>query len=235
MKMTVSDREFYEELRRTVWKPDRVRGDDYNRYYAMKLLREILSEMLSSYKGSVLDLGCGESNKYPILKDRFDFVVGVDISNAALKESKKVNAKNLILADTTHLPFKDRSFDLVLSDQVLEHVKIPEKMLEEIKRVGKNFIITVPNEKLLSQRLINRLIGFNPAVIGHINKYSYSQWKWLMERYLEVKSCRGLYLLNLLNLPSLKILHKIFYQFEKKVNIPSFSFYLIFTGKCELK
>jgi ubiquinone/menaquinone biosynthesis C-methylase UbiE len=233
MKMTASEKEFYEELRKTVWKPDQLKGDEHKRHYAKKLVMEILPEMLSSYKGSVLDLGCGESNKYPILKDRFDFVVGVDVSNAALKESKKVDAKNLIVVDATRLPFKDRSFDLVLSDQVLEHVKIPEKMLEEVKRVGKNFIITVPNEKLLSQRLINRIIGFDPSMIGHINKYSYSQWKLLIEKYLKIKSCRGLYLLNLLNLPSLRVLHKIFYLFEKKVNVPSFSFYLIFSGRCK--
>jgi len=61
-------------------------------------------------------------------------VVGADIdpvvlANGELDESHVV--------DGTRLPFEESSFDIALSDYVLEHVEFPEPFLNEVYRVLK--------------------------------------------------------------------------------------------------
>lgn len=51
------------------------------------------------------------------------------------------------IADVCHLPFEDESVDMIIFKNVLEHVKYPEKALNEIKRVLKKggiFYVKVP-------------------------------------------------------------------------------------------
>ena len=42
-----------------------------------------------------------------------------------------------VVADASHLPFPDRSFDAVFCDAVLEHVKNPFQVVSEFSRVLK--------------------------------------------------------------------------------------------------
>lgn len=231
--MKMSRKKFYDTLRKTVWTSDISKEKiGYKNYFFKKLYDEIFYRLLLSQKGSVLDLGCGESNKYKMLEERLNFIVGMDVSILALKQSIENGATNLILADAGYLPFRNNSFDLIICDQLLEHVPKPEKTVEEIKKVGRIFIIGVPNEKLVSQRVVNKLIKYNPISIGHINKFDYKTWRRLIETHLQIDKCIGISFLNLLNFPSLAIFHKFFYEFEKIFNLPSLSFILIFTGKC---
>jgi hypothetical protein len=55
---------------------------------------------------------------------------------------------SVVLGDGTSLPFADRSFDLVLSNSVIEHVGMPEEQAlfaSEIARVGKQYWVQTPN------------------------------------------------------------------------------------------
>jgi SAM-dependent methyltransferase len=46
-----------------------------------------------------------------------------------------------------HLPFPEASFDLVLACEVLEHVRKPEVVLQEMRRVGRRWLVaSVPHE-----------------------------------------------------------------------------------------
>lgn len=59
------------------------------------------------------------------------------------------NWPNWIEADALDLPFSDKSFDLVLSNAVIEHVGHEKEQLQfvrEHQRVGINWIITTPNK-----------------------------------------------------------------------------------------
>jgi hypothetical protein len=118
---------------------------------------------------------------------------------------------------------------------VLEHVTPLDEVIKEINRTGKNFIITVPNEKLLTQEIINKLIGYNPATIGHVTKHNNAEWSQILGEHLTIEKIRGIFLFNLLNMPSLRMLHNFFYYIEKKINLPRFSFYLIYIGRCNRK
>lgn len=123
---------------------------------------------------SLLDIGCGEG----IVLSRIEAkgkIVGVDISKKALQIAKNIfpDAK-YIVADITDLPFSDKSFDISLCLEVLEHVEDLNKAAKEIKRVSKNTIISVPNSKMFQFLNIIRLK--NLSRLGedadHIHKFN---------------------------------------------------------------
>lgn len=90
--------------------------------------------------GKILDVGCGNCrNLIPFKK--FD-CYGIDFSENMIKEAKKyISKKNIKVslkkADISKLPFKDKSFDYVISFASLHHLKNPEDGIKEIYRVLK--------------------------------------------------------------------------------------------------
>jgi SAM-dependent methyltransferase len=59
--------------------------------------------------------------------------VGVDITEC--DAAKRVAGEQVVLYDGVHLPFADDSVPLVYSSQVLEHVRHPEPLLREVRRI----------------------------------------------------------------------------------------------------
>ena len=91
----------------------------------------------------VLDLGCGDGYGAAFLAKVAKEIIAIDYEEEiVLKARKKYNATNLkfVSMDVTNLGFKNESFDILCSFQVVEH--IPEEKLtsylSEIKRVLKN-------------------------------------------------------------------------------------------------
>ena len=90
---------------------------------------------LAGKKGLVLDLGCGGGWK---LYTRVGPVIGVDLSTAAVAAAQTIYSGGAV-ADLAHLPFRDGSFDYVVSSDVLGHILLEDKdqVLHEIRRVLK--------------------------------------------------------------------------------------------------
>ncbi|MBU2640085.1 MAG: class I SAM-dependent methyltransferase [Nanoarchaeota archaeon] len=91
-------------------------------------------------KGKILDVGCGNCRNLLPFKEMECY--GVDFSDGVLEQAKKYIKKhnlnvNLKKADMTKLPFKDKSFDYILSLATLHHLKNPENGIKEIYRVLK--------------------------------------------------------------------------------------------------
>jgi len=94
---------------------------------------------------SLLDVGCGTGKNMEEFS-RFGEVWGVDISDEALLFCKKRNLLKVKRGEAEHLPFEEKSFDVVSALDVLEHVD-DVRSIREIKRVLKDdgyVIITVP-------------------------------------------------------------------------------------------
>lgn len=90
--------------------------------------------------GRVLDAGCGTGGFIRFLHDegRFASLAGVDIAAAAIVLAREqVPEANLRVAPLHELPFDDAAFDLVVTNDVLQHV--PEQEVEasllELRRV----------------------------------------------------------------------------------------------------
>jgi SAM-dependent methyltransferase len=86
----------------------------------------------------VLDAGCGMAYGTRMLADAgAAHVTGVDRAVAvldAIRDACPPNAE-LVPGDLRDLPFADRSFDLVVCFEVIEHLEEPEKALSELERV----------------------------------------------------------------------------------------------------
>ena len=102
-------------------------------FRGFRVPRHLSQEMMSHFpkaksKDSLaLDLGCGRTSHREACRHAgFDYV-GVDYSSVEAP----------ILADAHALPFKDESFDFLLSIAVLEHIRFPFVALAEAYRVLK--------------------------------------------------------------------------------------------------
>lgn len=94
-------------------------------FLSQRRLREAMMARAPLVHGRLLDVGCG-AKPY---RDLFavERYVGVDVEGAT------VDARASALA----LPFGDAAFDCVLTNEVLEHVPEPSRMMSEIARVLK--------------------------------------------------------------------------------------------------
>ena len=85
----------------------------------------------------------------------------------------ETDRKPSIQGDLTKIPFKEKSFDLVLSMQVLEHIMDDKKALQDLISVTKDngtLIISVPFNKKLGS--VTREYGApNWEEFGHVREY----------------------------------------------------------------
>tara|TARA_Y100000588_G_scaffold385712_1_gene479634 strand:+ start:2419 stop:3198 length:780 start_codon:yes stop_codon:yes gene_type:complete len=109
----------------------------------------------------ILDLGCGTGYFASKLAAEGPFVVGMDLDIASVKFAKENGMGHFVVGSAEHLPFKDSSFDALLSTEVLEHLPEEDQALREIARVGNDgaqFVLTVPSlDGLLSNSPFRKL------------------------------------------------------------------------------
>ena len=95
----------------------------------------------------VLDLGCGNGELLAHLRDRKGCKgYGIEIADANVQAcvQRGIDVIQLNLDDGLAL-FGDRSFDVVLQLDTLQHLRNTEKMLRETARVGRIGIVSFPN------------------------------------------------------------------------------------------
>jgi methionine biosynthesis protein MetW len=95
----------------------------------------------------VLDLGCGTGELLAHLqatKGCTGYGVEIDDANVRACVQRGVNVVQLNLEDGLAL-FEDRSFDVVLQLDTLQHLRNTERMLRETARVGRIGIVAFPN------------------------------------------------------------------------------------------
>ena len=84
--------------------------------------------------GMVLENGCGVGQYLERLAQKARLAVGIDIEFERLREAKRSNP-NLVCAVGEHLPFKRSQFDMILSNEVIEHVQDDQQAMAEMARV----------------------------------------------------------------------------------------------------
>ena len=98
-------------------------------------------------RSKVLDLGCGNGNILSELQKTKDVIgLGVEIEEKNIEECLLQNI-NVIEQniDDGLINFSNDSFDVVILSQTIQVLKNPNTALEEITRIGKTCIVTIPN------------------------------------------------------------------------------------------
>lgn len=85
----------------------------------------------------VLDLGCGTGGSVDVFRARDPDVqwVGIDVPGSPEASFRTRSDARFETFDGVSMPFEDGAFDLVYCKQVLEHVRHPEPLLAEVRRV----------------------------------------------------------------------------------------------------
>jgi methionine biosynthesis protein MetW len=107
---------------------------------------ELIAELVP-HGSRVLDLGCGSGELLALLRDtRGCSGYGVEIAdeNILACAQRGVDAIQLNLEDGLTI-FGDKSFDVVLQLDTMQHLKNTERMLRETARVGRIGIVSFPN------------------------------------------------------------------------------------------
>ena len=126
--------------------------EDYARYlesisFKAKIYRKFFyfPKLYKFLKGAKLEIGCGTG----AFLAKYNDVLGIDINPELINicKSKNLNA-NLMHLDK--IPYEDNSFDSILIDNVLEHIKDPKPLMQEVRRVTRDHgivVISVPGAK----------------------------------------------------------------------------------------
>lgn len=114
----------------------------------------------------ILDIGCSDGFLSRLLKERTGAeIVGIEGSSTAAAQAREVCTRvHEIFLGSDPIPEEDRSFDLVVVGEVIEHVFQTEDMLEELRRVtrpGGHVLLTTPNLAAWFNRIMI-LMGHHP-------------------------------------------------------------------------
>ena len=121
-----------------------------------------------------VDVGCGAGGFAPLLRERFGFIAGVDLSPTVARAAAGRGMRALCAdLDEGELPFAAESFDAAVCCDVLEHVFDPIVFARRVVRIlkpGATFVVSVPNIRYLP-RVLSLIGGYFPRTTGDPNGY----------------------------------------------------------------
>lgn len=137
----------------------------------------------------VLDAGCGEGFVTRSIHAQYPdwSIVPLDLDARCTKLVRDtIQDVEAVQGSALYLPFPDRAFDLVLANEILEHLDSPQRALDELHRVCAGYLVaSVPDEpKMILANLARgahlRRLGRTPA---HVNFWSAPQFTRLLRRH----------------------------------------------------
>lgn len=163
--------------------------------FARKVIQKNISTLNLNKNAKILDVGCGEGRTLEYFRDmNFMDIYGVDVSpdaiNAAVAKGFKKN-KQVFVMDGQKLKFKNKYFDVVFSEGLLEHFTDFSKFVNEMVRVSKKYVVLIqPNHFSLCGRIINFIVPLIQK--DHVKEYDYK-----IEDFVDAFGQRGMTLIRL--------------------------------------
>lgn len=126
---------------------------EYRFSYRRNVMGRILLNLVNLYRAlwlaivvrpkNVLDIGCGTGRLVKYLRELGIEAYGIEISEYALDQADKTIRPYLKSGDVTNVPYKDKTFDTVVSFDVLEHLERSRlrRAVDESVRVAQRLII----------------------------------------------------------------------------------------------
>ncbi len=153
--------------------PGEVDTDLWNEHMA----RYAFAARLSSWK-RILEIACGTGYGTAYIAPEARFIVGLDVSTTATEyAASHFEDSNLryLTASATALPFRDRTFDLVIAFEVIEHLSDWPRLLSEAQRVlapGGQLILSTPNKEYYAES--RKHSGPNPY---HCHEFTFEEFR----------------------------------------------------------
>lgn len=137
-------------------------------------------------RGDVLEVGCGEGRGIDLVLPAAATYTAIDKIGPVVKSLKKKYPSGKFFTGNIPplAPFADKSFDVVLCFQVIEHIDDDHSLLKEIHRVlkpGGVLLMTTPNRILSLSR--------NP---WHVREYTASELSVLAHRFFPQVQMKGI-------------------------------------------
>lgn len=146
-------------------------GDPY-----VRLRLSTCVELLGPYirdHCKILDIGCYTGDLLTYLPPSVDYY-GLDADEQALKTARARGAKAVkIDLETGDIPLSRAKFDIVVATEILEHLRDPARMMQQIKRLVAPdgvVLISLPNECTIYHRL-KVLLGHGIDATGFAPHY----------------------------------------------------------------
>lgn len=137
---------------------------------------------------NVLEVGCGEGWGSNLIAGFAKKVTAIDIDNQAISYAKKkFNRNNLFFRKLNIYNLKkiNHKFDIVVSFQVIEHLKDIDSYLSNIKeKLTKNGILIISTPNKSSNHVKSPY---------HFNEYTKKEIIKILQKYFNVHSVYGLY------------------------------------------
>lgn len=168
----------------------------------------------------VLDVGCGDGFFARVTFGKKKVDVGLDMINSRMDEASGVY-KQLVVYDGQTFPFRNRMFQTVIINSVLEHVENLPRILFELRRVivyGGICYATVMAEPWEAHVFGAKLFGnayrrWMKKKQAHVNLLTHEEWRKAFTKagfqiltvtpYLSPRAAAWLDVLHYLSLPSL--------------------------------
>lgn len=175
---------------------------------SLKILQYISGIMSHNKKIKVLDLGCGDGRFTSFLGEFVD-TDAIELSEEAIKTAKEKHPHvNFFHGSALEFNFNPEKYDVVISQEVIEHIEDQNKYMEVCYKVLKKkgyLIMTTPNKKVFdhmeggnwSQQPIEKIMNpkeFKKLVATHFKIMKYESiimdfgnlgyFKWLNHRLI---------------------------------------------------
>ena len=146
-----------------------------------------------------LDVGCGN-------KPQGDVNIDLYPNNPIHREGgirEQINVKNIpnfIVADACHLPFKNNTFQIVIADNIVEHLENPVKAIKEFMRVASQRVKMIVPHRYWWHKVAVHVNYFTYQwfrKVATLLKASYIEFVPYMRPFLKVFAVQRFYEVNI--------------------------------------
>ena len=172
------------------------------------------SNLFNGQGKKALDVGCACGYASEVLAALGYETYGVDLSRWGVKQAKTNSEGHFLVCDAqTKLPFKDATFDLIICCDVLEHLQMPEKTIQDMLNICDGVMVCTTPNKAVEKPVRKFMRDFDET---HINVKFPSEWENCIKEKLDYKLLK---VETFLDLTAKPVNNRLFF---KSLNVPSF-------------